>query len=76
MAVLAIAVHNLGVEQEYLELTAEAVRSFEQASTIARNHLGADQSNRPPQPYSKPEPEPEPKPEPKPEPQPQAQPQP
>ena len=50
MAVLAIAVHNLGVEQEYLELTAEAVRSFEQASTIARNHLGADQSNRPPQP--------------------------
>ena len=42
MAVLAIAVHNLGVEQEHLELTAEAVRSFEQASCIARNHLGVD----------------------------------
>lgn len=42
MAVLAIAVHNLGVEQEHLELTAEAVRSYEQASCIGRNHLGLD----------------------------------
>eukprot|EP00908_Phaeocystis_cordata_P008721 Transcript_19417.p1 GENE.Transcript_19417~~Transcript_19417.p1 ORF type:complete len:535 (-),score=269.20 Transcript_19417:110-1714(-) len=42
MAVLAIAFHNLGVEQEHLGLTAEAVRSYEQAFGIGNSHLGAE----------------------------------
>ena len=37
MAVLAIAFHNLGVEQEHLELTDEAIQAYEQAGSARPN---------------------------------------
>eukprot|EP00966_Prymnesium_polylepis_P277889 6420654-Prymnesium_polylepis.1 len=40
MAVLAIAYHNLAVQQERLELKSEALRSFAHASDIASRYVG------------------------------------
>ncbi|KAL1504711.1 hypothetical protein AB1Y20_008490 [Prymnesium parvum] len=40
MAVLAIAYHNLAVQQERMELQAEALRSFAHAADIASRHVG------------------------------------
>ena len=42
MAVLAIAHHNLAVEQEALRLPQEASRSFGEAAAIASQQLGDD----------------------------------
>ena len=42
LAVLAIAYHNLGVQQENLELPEEALQSFAHAVAIAQNHIGPD----------------------------------
>ena len=42
MAVLAIAHHNLAVEQEALRLPEEASRSFAEAASIAIHQLGAE----------------------------------
>ena len=40
MAVLAIAYHNLAVQQERLELRTEALRSYAHAADIASRHVG------------------------------------
>ena len=42
MAVLAIAHHNLAVEQEALRLPEEATRSFGEAASIAAQQLGEE----------------------------------
>ena len=42
LAVLAIAYHNIGVEQEYLKQTLESIRSYQKGVEIATAHLGSD----------------------------------
>jgi flagellar biosynthesis/type III secretory pathway protein FliH len=41
IAVLTIAYHNLGVEQEFLKMYHEAVESYRMAADFAERYLGA-----------------------------------
>jgi len=41
-AVLAIAYHNMGVEQEFLRSYPAAILSYKKAVNFAEKHLGAD----------------------------------
>jgi hypothetical protein len=43
-AVLAIAYHNMGVEQEFLKSFPAAILSYKKAVNFAEKHLGADDS--------------------------------
>ncbi len=41
IAVLTIAYHNLGVEQEFLKMFNEAIESYRQGADFAEKYLGA-----------------------------------
>lgn len=41
IAVLTIAYHNLGVEQEFLKMYNEAIESYRQGADFAEKYLGA-----------------------------------
>jgi len=42
ISILAVAYHNLGVEQEFLKLYSEALASYKQARLFALKYLGVD----------------------------------
>mmetsp|Transcript_12965 Transcript_12965/g.20080 ORF Transcript_12965/g.20080 Transcript_12965/m.20080 type:complete len:114 (+) Transcript_12965:458-799(+) len=42
ISILAVAYHNLAVEQEFLKLYSEALESYRQAKTFALKYLGLE----------------------------------
>jgi hypothetical protein len=44
ISILAVAYHNLGVEQEFLKLYSESLESYKQARAFALKYLGQDDS--------------------------------
>jgi hypothetical protein len=42
ISILAVAYHNLAVEQEFLKLYSESIQSYSQARAFALKYLGAE----------------------------------